>query len=286
MNELAQQGCARHARWLLLIGLGLAALSSARFAEAQDRYPAVPLITNNPYFSIWSMADHLTDINTRHWSGLDQPLIGIARIDGVAYRYMGLDPRQVPVMQQTSLQVTPLHTTYTFEKAGVRLEVRFFSPALPRDLELLSRPVNYLTWNVSSSDGRAHSVDLFLDVSPLVAVNTGDQDVVWGRSKLPGMDVLRVGSTEQRVLSRGGDNLRIDWGYFYLAVPNQPGTTLSTAFKAVPAFIATGSLPQGDDLDMPRQPRTQAAHLAAAFHMDVSTTGPQSRHVLLAYDDN
>lgn len=285
MNGLAKRSCAWQARWLLFIGLGLASLNSAVLAVAQERDPAVPLITNNPYFSVWSMADHLTDVNTRHWTGVDQPLLGMVRIDGVAYRYMGFDPRQVPAMQQTSLQVTPLHTIYTFEAAGVRLEVRFFTAALPRDLEALSRPVNYLTWNISSSDGRAHSVDLLLDVSPLLAVNTGDQDVVWGRSRLPGMDVLRIGSTDQRVLNRAGDNLRVDWGYFYLAVPNQEGASLATAYKAIPTFMASGTLPEGDDMEMPRQPRTQAAHLAAAFRIQVSAARPVSRHVLLAYDD-
>ena len=99
------------------------------------------------------MSDRLTDVNTRHWTGLDQPLTGLVRVDNVLYRFMGADPRQVPVMQQVSLRVTPLHTTYVFEAAGVQLEVRFFVAALPQDLEALSRPVDYLTWKISSGDG-------------------------------------------------------------------------------------------------------------------------------------
>ena len=136
------------------------------------------------------MSDRLTDVNTRHWTGLDQPLTGLVRIDNTVYRFMGADPRQVPAMQQVSLRVTPLHTIYVFETAGVQLEVRFFTAALPQDLEALSRPVDYLTWKISSSDGRPHSVNLLLDVNPRVAVNTDDEEVTWGRSKLPGMEVL------------------------------------------------------------------------------------------------
>jgi hypothetical protein len=178
-----------------------------------------------------------------------------------------------------------LHTLYTFEAAGVQLEVRFFTAALPQDLEALSRPVDYLTWKVSSTDGRPHSVSLLLDVSPRVAVNSDDQEVTWGRSKLPGIEVLRVGSRDQRVLSRGGDNLRIDWGYFYLAVPDQDDTTLVTSSKAIPAFLASGELPQFDDMEMPRQPREGASHLAVRLNVNVSDGKPASRHVLLAYDE-
>jgi hypothetical protein len=271
----------RHLLTLSLVFAGCFALRS----EAQERPPVVPLVTHDPYFSIWSMADHLTDIDTRHWTGTEQPLAGLIRIDNVPYRYMGADPRQVPAMQQVSLQVTPLHTIYAFETAGVRLQVTFFTAAFPNDLDALSRPVDYLTWNITSTDGRAHAVDLLLDVSPVVAVDTNDQDVTWGRSALPGMQVLRVGSRDQRVLNREGDNLRIDWGYFYLAVPDQPGANLATVSNALQSFVASGNLAESDDMDMPREPRNRAAHLAVAFHAEASPTGAVNRHVLLAYDD-
>ena len=269
-------------RHLLTFTLVIAGCSAAL---AQERPPVVPLVTHDPYFSIWSMADRLTDIDTRHWTGVDQPLAGLIRIDNVAYRYMGADPRQVPAMQQVSLQVTPLHTIYAFETAGVRLQVTFFTAALPNDLDALARPVDYLTWSVTSTDSRPHTVDLLLDVSPVVAVNTNDQDVTWGRSVIPGMQVLRVGSRDQRVLNREGDNLRIDWGYFYLAVPDQPGATLATVNNGIQSFVRSGSLAQSDDMDMPLEPRNRAAHLAVAFHAEASPTGPVNRHVLLAYDD-
>ena len=188
-------------------------------------------------------------------------------------------------MQQVSLRVTPLHTIYVFEAAGVQLEVRFFTAALPQDLEALSRPVDYLTWKISSSDGRPHSVSVLLDVSPRVAVNTEDEEVTWGRSKLPGMEVLRVGSRDQRVLSRGGDNLRIDWGYFYLAVPDQEDTTLVTSSSAIPASWPLANCRN----PMIWRCRDSPVMARRTWRFDCAQkclkAKPVSRHVLLAYDE-
>jgi hypothetical protein len=244
----------------------------------------VPLIAHDPYFSVWSMADHLTDEDTKHWTGARQPIAGLARIDGRTFRFMGAEPRDLPAMTQTSLEVTPTHTAYAFQAAGVTLNVTFFTPAFPRDLDVLSRPVTYLEFSATGAE--AHDVTLLVDVDPVIAVNTGDEPVIWGRSRAPGLNVLSVGSRDQRELNRPGDDLRIDWGYFHLAVPDSQPAQLVEGHDVLSSFAADGTLPAFDQLDMPRMPRAGAAHLAVALPLGKVSATPVTRHLLLAYTED
>ena len=113
--------------------------------------------------------------------GEEQPIYGLARIDGKPWRFMGDGPREVPAMEQTALEVTPTHTIYSSMPQASTLDLSFFTPAFPKDLDILSRPVTYLTF---SATGRAsHEVSVLIDVDPVIAVNTADQPVTWGRSR-------------------------------------------------------------------------------------------------------
>jgi hypothetical protein len=96
----------------------------------------VPLVACDPYFSIWSPADKLTDADTVHWTGKPHRLTSLVRIDGKAFRLMGKEPANVPALPQTNLEVLPTRTIYTFEGEGVRLTMTFMTPALPDDLEV------------------------------------------------------------------------------------------------------------------------------------------------------
>ncbi len=165
------------------------------------------------------MSDQLTETPARHWTGTDQPLTGLLRIDGVAYRFLGTARQQPAAMKQTARAVTPTRTVYKFEQAGIELTLTFLTPALPEDLDVLSRPVTYIDFSLRSTDGRAHQTSLYFDVSSVLALNIPEQRVMWSRVKMPKLDVLRAGSVEQPMLAKSGDNLRIDWGYVYLATP-------------------------------------------------------------------
>ena len=281
-NLLRRHACLhRHLHFVAAIAVLFSSISAI---GQQSRPPAVPLIAHDPYFSVWSAADKLTDRETSHWTGTPQPIAGLARIDGKNYRFMGADPREVPAMEQVSLAVTPTHTVYEFRAEQVDLTLTFFTPAFPKDLDVLSRPVTYLT--VAATAQGSHEVFILLDVDPVIAVNTTDEAVTWGRSRAGNLTVLNVGSRDQRVLNRPGDNLRIDWGYFHVAVPDESHGQLSESAEALQSFVTNGSLPAADDLDMPRMPRDGGAHLAVVLPLGKTSATPVSRHVLLAYTED
>lgn len=251
------------------------------------RPPAVPLVAHDPYFSIWSMADRLTDDATKHWTGRVQSLTAMVRIDGRTYRIMGRDPQQVPAMPQTRLQVLPTRTIYEFEVEGLHLIFTFLTPALPNDLDILSRPLTYLVWEAKSVDGKEHAVSIYFDASAELVVNTPDQPVAWSRFKLGELSVLRMGSQQQPVLEKSGDNLRIDWGYLYVATAAGPGVSEVAIDRQVvrSSFQTTGLLPDSDDLTVHRPARRRMPVLAYAFDLGAVAAAPVSRHLMLAYDD-
>src|SRR3982750_316133 len=134
-------------------------------AIGQSRPPAVPLVAHDPYFSIWSMSDRLTADNTKHWTGKPNTLAALARIDGKTFRVMGRDPQRLPALEQTRLEVLPTRTMYEFVGGGVKVGLTFFTPALPFDLDVLSRPLTYIEWSVASADGGTHAASIYFEAA-------------------------------------------------------------------------------------------------------------------------
>ena len=400
------------------------------------RSPAYPLLTHDPYFSVWSTTDKLTDSPTRHWTGKAQSLEGIVRVDGQSYQFLGavpityarilptgetgvymaqytltkpeagweqidynasgwktapgpfgdtpeartpwrnaqtdkdgiyvrreftydgkLDPAKLllslnhddeidiylngikilskpgyiseyvylplsadgqkalrtgrnvlavhclsprggsfidvgivsPIVSlaittatQTAVTVSATQTDYTFTAGPVDLCVNFLSPLLLDELEIAARPVSYVTFDARSRDGKSHVVQVYFGESATMATNTPGQDVVADAGNTAGLRWLNVGTKEQPVLQKKGDNIRIDWGYAYLAVP-EAGAQLTPGPTAAlrTAFLQRGTLPTG----------AQTAGLAQDFGLAVSlpmgsvSATPVQKHLLLAYDD-
>jgi hypothetical protein len=251
------------------------------------RPPAVPLVAYDPYFSIWSPADRLTDAATVHWTGRAHPLTSLIRVDGEPARLMGATPANIAALPQTSVTVRPTRTIYTFANAKVRVTLTFLTPSLPSDLELLSRPVTYITWAVASADGKTHQVQIYFDCGADIAVNTTDQSVQLDYPTVDGLVVARVGTVEQPVLARRGDDVRIDWGFGYLAAPGGAGAVVAGGMggRMRSGFATSGTIPAAAG-PIAAAPVSMGRHTMAVV-WDLGIVGAQSatRYAMLAYDD-
>ena len=260
----------------MLASIGIA----AAMTQASFRPPAVPLVAHDPYFSVWSFSDKLTDTWPKHWTGSTMGMAGLIRIDGKTFRFCGDSPG-IPALPQTALRVEATTTHYTFEGNGVRLHVKFTSPTFPEDLDAMSTPVAFARFAYEATDGASHKVQVYLDTSGEWVVDKPNQRVTWGRVKLGGKEALRMGSQEQRILNRSGDDLRIDWGHLYMVPPAGAQSALANDTATRGGFARDGQLPTSDDLRFPRAASDQWPVMATAFSLDAG----KEAATMLAYDD-
>ncbi len=267
--------------------IALAALCTLTVsAQSTRRPPATPLIAHDPYFSIWSNTDKLTDSPTRHWTGHPQPLVGLVRVDGQTFRILGRDPDRVPAMEQASQELTPTHTRYSFKNAAVQIDLTFFTPAFLDDMDILSRPVTYVTWTAHALDSGSHDVAVFLEADGGIATSYEGQQIVFSRNHTTSTRVLSVGTKDQSVLNRSGDDLRIDWGYFHLAVPNNEEAATSISEHPEREFADSGTLAAPDAMDGPVAQGRNAPRMAVALPLGKISAQPVSKSVLVSYTDN
>jgi hypothetical protein len=271
---------------LSLILFAIASLTALTGIAQSFRPPAVPLVTFDPYLSIWSCADHLTDRNTQHWTKHEHSLVCLIRVDGQTFRLMGKDPASVPALPQTKLAVTPTRNIFEFEGTNVHVTLTFMTPALPQVLDAISLPLSFLTWQVRSTDGKNHAVSLYDSTSSQLTVNRASEKVNWSREKVGKLIALRVGTVEQAVAGSSGDDHRINWGYAYAAAPASEASAAIGAGKTLlDAFIADGELPTADDTRMPRAVNDNQPVMAFAFKMGNVAAEPFTRQVIVAYDE-
>jgi hypothetical protein len=369
----------------LLFSLFFTCASS--FAQ-MHKAPAYPLITHDSYFSIWSMTDTLNTAATKHWTGADQSMIGMIKVDGKIYRVLGsesktfenvlpasdgqaynakftetrpatgwenlsfndeswksgkapfsdnksdggtawkskdlwmrrvfminnidfnklylklrhddnvevflngknifekkgwihkfeylpldksdlikgknvlsihvantaggayldagivsepkskLDKNILPA-EQKNVTITATQTVYDFTCGPVDATLTFTSPLLLKDLDLLARPVSYITYAVKSNDEKKHEVQLYFGASTNIAVNVPSQEVITKKYSGDGLTILKAGTKAQPILQKKGDDLRIDWGYMYLATPQdeKAATYITTSPQSIASFV-------------------------------------------------
>lgn len=248
------------------------------------RWPAVPLITVDPNFSVWSFADTLPTENTRHWTGAEHPLHGLLCVDGQKVGFCGRQ-KVCNSARQHSVWVDATATTYRFEALGVELIVRFRTPLLLDDLDLMARPASYVEFSVSTMDGQDHVVGVEFGVSPLLAVNERQQWIVAERVEYSnGIKSLRAGTITQKILLESGDDRRIEWGHVHLYAPEQ-SCLVETGLVTEWEFKKTDlNSPYPAEQDLKRE-AFRAHLLAARFRQLISVDKGLDAFLIVAYDD-
>ncbi len=408
--------------------LALALCSASLFAQ-ERKAPAYPLITHDPYFSIWSQGDKLNENPTKHWTGVNQSLNGVLMVDGKYYNFLGetekvyktilpaadekafdakyafeepakgwqnisfddsnwktgaapfgfekgesktqwktktlwvrrtfdltetdfnkvflkvnhdediqvfingkiayekvgwtdefaylpirnsllqkgrntiaikivnktggqwLDfglveqPAQKEAITlvnavQKNVNVAATQTTYDFTCGPVDLTVIFTSPLLMDDLDLMARPVSYITTKIKANDGKTHDAKLYIGASSDLAVHSTFQPVTAVEYSRNDLNILKAGTIAQPFLQRSGDGVRIDWGYMYLAVPTSANATQNISSQANALNILVD---KSDDAPLERNGQKLKLNTVIPFGKIGDKTVEQ--YVMLGYDD-
>ena len=178
------------------------------------RPPAIPLITSDPFFSVWSETDDLNASDTVHWTGRTVALRCTVKVGDREYGVMGRNDG-IPAARQICFDMDAFSSYYTFDCGGVTVRLTFTSPVIPDDLYLVSRPVSYLYVNADADGVRAK-----VSVSEQICLDLAGEYPV--KVSCEGGSVT-LASEVQNVLSHDGDDQRIDWGRFYLTCKTPKG---------------------------------------------------------------
>ena len=232
--------------------------------------PAYPLFVKDPYFSIWCDDELLHKNDPTMWWGERKPMVGIARVNGKAYGFLGglwrYRESGLVAAKQTDLSVDAFSTRYTFDLDGVTLRVSFVSPLLPTDLSLLSMPACYLEYEVIGAEDAELSLLIGQELCHNVqssdnpSVFAGVTDLCCGQSAF-------VGLSRQQLLANAGDLVGADWGYWYLASDRAFVLDKYT----IGAFVASGEI-------------TSATPSPISSYIGATAKGKQGR-IVLGFDN-
>ncbi len=205
-------------------------------AKTEQLLPAYPLFVKDPFFSIWSPSAELNGADTIFWTGARRRVYGVVNCDGKSYSFLANRDKTVK-MEQTGVKVTAFSTDYTFTAPEFDLKVSFMSPLPPDNLELLSCPVCYMSYEVMPKKQiEKLSVSLFLheescyDKIPM-PVRGGVHYIEQG-------ECAWFGLKKQLVMSQSTDDSAAEWGYWYLT--GQKAFLVSN--EAVDKYVVTGEL--------------------------------------------
>lgn len=181
----------------------------------KKRPAAVPLVTVDPFFSIWSCADKLYNGYTKHWTEKPWPIFAGLYLDGKMHAIAGVDEDYKTLrnrIHQTDLQITPLSTIYTFENEIAKVKLTFTTPLLLDRLDIMTRPVSYMAYDIEVKKEDVRDAQFVFGISSQGCVNKHDQEVQFKKTPFS----MSCGNVVQNPLAETGDRVTIDWGYLHL----------------------------------------------------------------------
>ncbi|TLV00281.1 glutaminase family protein [Dyadobacter luticola] len=184
--------------------------------------------------------------------------------------------------KQTAFEMKATQSIYTFEAGPVQLKASFVAPLIMKDLEMISRPVNYVVYDLKANDGKTHQVEILNSVSGLWAVNDASQKVEGKTENQNGLVTLSLGNVEQKALVKKGDDVRIDWGRAYLAAGagNVKSSAIGAPEELLKSFSKNGSISTNQTSAASADTKSMGVLLSEK----VGNEG-KSLHVMLGYDD-
>ena len=115
-------------------------------------------------------------------------------------------------MYQSDLQITPLSSVYTFENHLAKVKLTFTTPLLLDRLDVLTRPVSYMAYEIELKKEDIEDVQFVFGISSQGCVNSRDQNIQFRKTSFS----LSCGNVVQNPLAEAGDRVTIDWGYLHL----------------------------------------------------------------------
>ena len=182
---------------------------------------------------------------------------------------------------QTAIDVLPTSTYYTFQCGPVDLDLVFTAPFLMDDVELMSTPINYISYQVRSNDEQEHDVQFYFGTTPELTVDNNSQATTTTIVSDGERQYIKSGSQDQKVLGKAGDNITIDWGYLYL--PDANGTlSVADPTLTATAFASTGKLPESTT---PYASTEEGEMPQLSYMHDFGKVSQASSYMMFGYDE-
>lgn len=174
---------------------------------------------------------------------------------------------------QVYADVQPMQTNYLFDCGGVKLKISFTAPLFLDDLQLLSRPINYISYEVTTA--KPEAIAIYFEAGPHWGLNLPSQEATSTPYIRDGLVFAKTGSAAQNILGRKGDHVRNDWGYFYLVGEQSNSKTAVGSASALRAAFVNEKTVKGGKQEGTQLSLTQTANV----------NGTWKGKIALGYDD-